>query len=50
LLTASKPQDHNTPGDPQAVTPVTLTGLEPDPRGLRVTLPPHSFATVSSAL
>ncbi|TCC57533.1 alpha-N-arabinofuranosidase [Kribbella pittospori] len=50
LLTASKPQDHNTPSDPQAVSPVSLTGLESDPRGLRVTLPPHSFATVSSAL
>ncbi|MEV0804107.1 alpha-L-arabinofuranosidase C-terminal domain-containing protein [Kribbella sp. NPDC050281] len=48
LLTASKPQDHNTPSDPQAVAPAPLR-VEPEPRGLRVTLPPHSFATVSSA-
>jgi len=47
LLTASKPQDYNTTSDPQAVAPVPLTGVEPDPRGLRVTLPPHSFATIS---
>jgi alpha-L-arabinofuranosidase len=49
LLTASKPQAVNTAGDPGAVTPVPL-GLEPEPRGLRVTLPPHSFATISSAV
>ena len=49
LLTASKPQAVNTAGDPGAVAPVPL-GLEPEPRGLRVTLPPHSFATISSAV
>jgi alpha-N-arabinofuranosidase len=32
------------------VAPVPLTGLEPEPRGLRITLPPHSFATVSLAV
>jgi alpha-N-arabinofuranosidase len=46
LLTASKPQSYTTATD-TAVAPVALTGLEADPRGLRVTLPPHSFATVS---
>jgi alpha-N-arabinofuranosidase len=49
LLTASKPQSCNTVGDPEAVAPAPLR-VEPEPRGLRVTLPPHSFATVSSAL
>ncbi|WP_433166979.1 alpha-N-arabinofuranosidase [Kribbella sp. CA-247076] len=49
LLTASKPQSYNTTTD-TAVAPVPLTGLEADPRGLRVTLPPHSFATVSLGL
>jgi alpha-N-arabinofuranosidase len=48
LLTASKPQSHNTAADPGAVAPARLR-IEPEPRGLRVTLPPHSFATVSSA-
>ncbi len=46
LLTASNPQSYNTTAE-TAVAPVALTGLEADPRGLRVTLPPHSFATVS---
>jgi alpha-N-arabinofuranosidase len=49
LLTASKPQSYNTVGDPDTVAPAPLR-VEPEPRGLRVTLPPHSFATVSSAL
>jgi alpha-N-arabinofuranosidase len=31
-----------------AVAPVELK-VAPEPRGFRVTLPPHSFATVSSA-
>jgi alpha-N-arabinofuranosidase len=48
LLTASKPQAYNTV-DLAAVVPVPLA-VEPEPRGLRVTLPPHSFATVSLAL
>jgi alpha-N-arabinofuranosidase len=50
LLTASKPQSYNTTSEPAAVAPVPLTGLEPEPRGLRITLPPHSFATVSLAV
>ncbi|MFF0344617.1 alpha-N-arabinofuranosidase [Kribbella sp. NPDC004875] len=48
LLTASKPQAFNTVAEPGAVAPVQLE-VEPEPRGFRVTLPPHSFATVSSA-
>jgi alpha-N-arabinofuranosidase len=50
LLTASKPQSYNTTSEPAAVAPVPLTGLEPEPRGLRIMLPPHSFATVSLAV
>jgi alpha-L-arabinofuranosidase len=50
LLTASKLQFHNTTAEPAAVAPVPLTALEADPRGLRVTLPPHSFATISLEL
>jgi alpha-N-arabinofuranosidase len=49
LLTASKPQSYNTVADQDAVAPVPLA-VEPEPRGLRVTLPPHSFATVSLVL
>jgi alpha-L-arabinofuranosidase len=49
LLTATKLQQHNTAGEPDAVAPAPLS-WEPEPRGLRVTLPPHSFATVSSAV
>jgi len=49
LLTASKPQAFNTVDTPDAVAPVPLE-VEPEPRGLRVTLPPHSFATVSLTL
>jgi alpha-N-arabinofuranosidase len=46
LLTAPKLQFHNTTADPVAVAPVALD-LETDARGLRVTLPPHSFATIT---
>ncbi|MGW6276828.1 alpha-N-arabinofuranosidase [Kribbella sp. NPDC055071] len=49
LLTATKPQSRNTMTDPDAVAPVPLS-LESEPRGLRVRLPPHSFATISSAV
>ncbi|HET6738511.1 MAG TPA: alpha-L-arabinofuranosidase C-terminal domain-containing protein, partial [Kribbella sp.] len=49
LLTAPEPQAFNTADAPDAVAPIPLT-VEPDPRGLRVTLPPHSFATLSLAL
>ncbi|WP_374206644.1 alpha-N-arabinofuranosidase [Rathayibacter sp. VKM Ac-2928] len=50
LLTADSPQAHNRPGDADAVSPVPLEGLETTATGLRVTLPPHSFATVSLEL
>ncbi|MFI5706583.1 alpha-N-arabinofuranosidase [Kribbella sp. NPDC051620] len=46
LLSASELQAHNTTDDPQAVVPTALTGIATDDRGLRLTLPPHSFATV----
>ena len=46
LLTAPTLQAHNSATDLQAVAPTTLTAVAADPRGLRVTLPPHSFATV----
>jgi alpha-N-arabinofuranosidase len=46
LLTAPELQAHNSATDPQAVVPVPLTDIAADPRGLRLTLPPHSFATV----
>ncbi|MGP3971023.1 alpha-N-arabinofuranosidase [Streptomyces sp. 6N223] len=52
ILTADSPQAHNTYADPAAVAPrpfdgVTRTG---DGTGLRVELPPHSFATVEAPL
>ncbi|TDU87186.1 alpha-N-arabinofuranosidase [Kribbella voronezhensis] len=46
LLTAPELQAHNSAADPQAVVPVPLTDVTIDDRGLRLTLPPHSFATV----
>ncbi|WP_020392270.1 alpha-N-arabinofuranosidase [Kribbella catacumbae] len=46
LLTAPELQAHNSAGDPQVVVPTALTEIVTDPRGLRVTLPPHSFATI----
>jgi alpha-N-arabinofuranosidase len=49
LLTATKLQACNTMADPEAVAPVPLR-VESEPRGVRVVLPPHSFATISSAL
>ncbi|GAA1561307.1 alpha-L-arabinofuranosidase C-terminal domain-containing protein [Kribbella hippodromi] len=50
LLTASSPQAHNTPASLGAVAPVELP-VNPASRGtLAVTLPPHSFATVTLTL
>lgn len=46
LLTASKLQAHNSAAEPEVVVPTALTDIAADPRGLRVTLPPHSFATI----
>jgi alpha-N-arabinofuranosidase len=50
ILTADKPQSHNTVAAPDAVAPTGLTvALRPGALGsteLTVDLPPHSFATV----
>lgn len=45
VLTASHLNAHNTTDGPDAVAPRPLT-TDPHPRGLQVTLPPHSYATV----
>ncbi|MBA8793047.1 alpha-N-arabinofuranosidase [Friedmanniella endophytica] len=50
VLTAPTLQTHNTAEQPDAVAPTELTTVTDDPRGLRVTLPAHSFATVSLTL
>jgi len=50
LLTASTLQTHNSAQDPDAVAPVPLDGIERHPRGLRVSLPRHSFATITLEL
>lgn len=47
LLTADRPDAHNRPGAADAVSPTPLEGIEETATGIRVTLPPHSFATVS---
>jgi alpha-N-arabinofuranosidase len=47
LLTAPELQAHNSSAHPQVVVPTALTGIVTDPRGLRLTLPPHSFATLA---
>ncbi|TWD83464.1 alpha-N-arabinofuranosidase [Kribbella amoyensis] len=49
ILAAPKLHAHNTFAEPAAVVPSELDVTE-DPRGLRVNLPPHSFATVSLRL
>lgn len=48
LLTAARPDAHNRPGETDAVSPRPLTGLDVTPTGLRVTLPAHSFATITA--
>lgn len=50
LLTADAPDAHNRPGAPDAVSPLPLEGIQVTADGLRLTLPPHSFATVSLQL
>ncbi|GAA3881716.1 alpha-N-arabinofuranosidase [Tessaracoccus defluvii] len=47
ILTAETVRAHNTPAAPDAVAPRAFTDLEPVERGLRVTLPPHSYVTVA---
>jgi len=50
VLTGARLQAHNSVSEPDAVAPTELTTIEADDRGLRVMLPPHSFATVSLTL
>jgi alpha-L-arabinofuranosidase len=50
VLTGAQLQTHNTASEPDAVAPTELTAIDADHRGLRVTLPPHSFATISLTL
>ena len=46
VLTGASTAAHNTHEQPDAVAPVPLTDVREHERGLEVTLPPHSFATV----
>ena len=50
VLTGASSAAHNTPEQPEAVAPVPLTDVRPHERGLELTLPPHSFATVELQL
>lgn len=50
LLTGDAVTAHNRPGAADAVSPRPLEGLVPTATGVRLTLPPHSFATVSGVL
>ncbi|WP_418275529.1 alpha-N-arabinofuranosidase [Isoptericola jiangsuensis] len=47
VLTAADTAAHNTPDAPDAVAPVALESVRPHELGLEVTLPAHSYATVS---
>jgi alpha-N-arabinofuranosidase len=49
LLWADCANAYNRPGAADTVSPVRLD-LEQMPTGLRLTLPPHSFATVSATI
>lgn len=50
LLGASDVAAHNTPESPDAVAPVTHSGVRPHALGLEVDLPAHSYVTVSLEL
>jgi len=50
VLTGSDAQAHNTPDAPDAVAPVPLAAEVGADGVLRLTLPPHSFATVELTL
>lgn len=50
VLTADAPQAHNTADAPTAVSPTELVGIERDGSLLRLTLPPHAFATLELEL
>ncbi|MBN9325652.1 MAG: alpha-N-arabinofuranosidase, partial [Cellulomonas sp.] len=50
VLSAGSAAAYNRPGAADVVSPVGLDHLERTPAGLRLTLPPHSFATVSATI
>ena len=50
ILTADRLQDHNTPGTPETVAPRLFDALKATDQGLTLTLPPHSFVTLSAPL
>jgi alpha-N-arabinofuranosidase len=47
LLTADRPDAHNRPGAVDVVSPIAFEGFETTSKGLRLMLPPHSFATLA---
>ncbi len=49
LLTADTMQAHNAFDEPEAVTPITLTGTEVTPEAIRITLPSKAVAVVRLA-
>ena len=50
VLTADTLQAHNTPAEPDAVRPRPWEDVAMHPKGVVVTLPPHSYMTVSVGL
>ena len=50
VLTAEAAGTYNTPEQPDAVAPRPLEAVREHERGLEITLPPHSFATVELQL
>ncbi|NUS10623.1 MAG: alpha-N-arabinofuranosidase [Streptomyces sp.] len=50
LLAADRVQAHNTPGEPDAVAPRAFDEVAVTERGITLTLPPHSFLTLSAPL
>jgi len=50
LLAPPAVQSYNSAAAPDAVTPREVTGLERTATGVRITLPPHSFAVVRLVL
>ena len=47
LLSSDDPSAHNRPGSADVVSPVPLNGVVTTGTGFTLTLPPHSFATIS---
>jgi alpha-N-arabinofuranosidase len=50
LLSAPSLQTHNTPEEPDAVSPVAHAGIREHAHGLEVDLPAHSYVTVELQL